>query len=299
MGSSMAGAARKSVLTLHPHRFGAMPRDARARARGGGQGAGAGAAIDSGAAVVIRLPDRMAAPYEALIPRASPRLYVHEGARQALERRLEAASLVPVSLAITDNRHSIISHSWQGGMLRARVHHMFLDAPLAIQHALVRYVTEADRDASVALGSFIESRSDRLARRAGRRTLTTTGEHHDLLALYSELNERYFGGTVHALITWGRQVSRPGPRVTIKLGSYDEHQRLIRINPALDKPWVPRYFIAFIVFHEMLHHVVPARRLDARRALHPPEFRERERTFRHYERALRWEQKNLGRLLRS
>ncbi len=291
----MAAAARKSVLTLHPQRFGALPRDARARARGG-EPVGPAPAT----AVVIRLPERMAASYEALIPRSSPRLYVHEGARQALERRLEAASPVPVSLAITDNRHSIISHTRHGGMLRARVHHMFLDAPLAIQHALIRYVTEADREASVALGSFIESRSDRLARRANGRALATKGKHHDLLGLIADLNARYFGNTVNALITWGRQVRRPGgSRVTIKLGSYDDNERLIRINPALDKPWVPRYFVAFIVFHEMLHHVVPAKRVDARRELHPAEFRDREQTFRHYARALVWEQKNLARLLRS
>lgn len=280
--------AARSILTLHPHRLGALPRDARAKPLAKPQGA-----------VVIRLPDRLAAPYEALIPRSTPRLYVHEGARQALERRLEAASPVPVSLAITDNRHSIISHSWHGGMLRARVHHMFLDAPIAIQHALVRYVTQADREASIALGSFIEARSDRLARRAGRRPLVTKGKHHDLLALFADVNERYFGGTVNALISWGRRVRREGPRFTIKLGSYDENERLIRINPALDRPWVPRYFVAFIVFHEMLHHVIPARRGERRRELHPPEFRDRERTFRHYERALVWEKKNLGRLLRT
>lgn len=278
----------RSVLTLHPHRLGAAPRDARARALARPQGA-----------VVIRLPDRLAAPYDGVFPKSSPRLFVHEGARQALERRLEAASPVPVSLAITDNRNSIISHSWHGGMLRARVHHMFLDAPLAIQRALVRYVTEADREASVALGSFIEARSDRLARRALRRTLITRGKHHDLLGLFSDLNERYFNGSVNALITWGRRVRLTGPRSTIKLGSYDDNERLIRINPALDRPWVPRYFVAFIVFHEMLHHVMPARRADGRRALHPPEFRDREQTFRFYERAILWEKKNLARLLRT
>jgi len=283
--------AARSVLTIHPQRFGAMPRDARARPLARSQ-----------PAVVIRLPDRIAAPYAAVVPRGEPRLYVHEGARQALERRLTAASPVPVSLSITDNRHSIISHSWQAGVLRARVHHMFLDAPPAIQTALVRYVIEADRDSSIKLGSFIDQRSDRLARRAHMRKLVTRGKRHDLLAIFDEVNERYFEGSVNALITWGRRVRRKQPtsgRVTIKLGSYDEHERLIRIHPTLDRPWVPRYFVAFIVFHEMLHHVIPARRGERGRVLHPPEFRERERDFRHYERSLAWEQKNIGRLLRT
>ncbi|MFO0673550.1 MAG: hypothetical protein U0235_28690 [Polyangiaceae bacterium] len=149
-------------------------------------------------------------------------------------------------------------------MLRARVHHMFLDAPRSIQHALVRYVTEADRDASLTLGSFIEARADRLARRSRNRKLVTRGKHHDLLAIFAEVNERYFGGTESgAQITWGRRASRPErPRSSIKLGSYDATERLIRIHPVLDRPWVPRYFVAFIVFHELLHHVMPTGRLE-------------------------------------
>ncbi len=297
--------AARSVLMLHPGRLGLPSRGESADWRAPAQ------------AVAIRVPDRMAVGHDALIPRSSPRLYVHEGARQALERRIEAASTVPVSLAITDNLHSVISHSWHRGVLRARVHHMFLDAPRSIQHALVRYVTEADRDASLTLGSFIEARADRLARRSRNRKLVTRGKHHDLLAIFAEVNERYFGGTESgAQITWGRRASRPErPRSSIKLGSYDATERLIRIHPVLDRPWVPRYFVAFIVFHELLHHVMPTGRLErtprartaahelpppgSRRALHSAAFRERERTFRYYERALAWEKKNLARLLRS
>src|SRR5205823_2555535 len=102
-------------------------------------------------------------------------------------------------------------------------------------------------------------------------------------------------------------------RATIKLGSYTANERLIRVHPALDRAWVPRYFVAYIVYHEMLHHVIPARSRDAqgrrvgaaggaaagRRDLHPLEFREREKAFRHYERALRWEGQHIARLLRS
>lgn len=277
----------RSVLMIHPQRLGPRP-EARARAL-----------TNHGSAVVIRIPDRMAAPYAAMIPKSGPRLYVHEGARQALERRFAAAGAASVRLAITDNRHSMISHSWEGGVLRARVHHMFLDAPPDIQTALVRYVTESDADASMALGSFIDSRSDRLVRRGRRHKLSQQGKHHDLHSIFVDVNDRYFGGSVTCLLTWGRHTKTPKPRTTIKLGSYDDNERLIRIHPALDRPWVPRYFVAFIIFHEMLHHVFPSRRSGARRELHSADFRERERTFRHYERALLWEAKNLRRMLRA
>ena len=92
-------------------------------------------------AAAIRIPERVGAQLRLVFPSAVPRLFVHEGARQALERKLRVAFPGPVILSITDNRHSIITHRVQKGVLHARIHHMFLDAPAAVVDALVRYVT--------------------------------------------------------------------------------------------------------------------------------------------------------------
>jgi len=207
----------------------------------------------------------------------------------------------PVVLSITDNQHSIISHSVEGGVLRARIHHMFLDAPHDVLDALVQYTVHGDRSASVRVGHYIEASGGRLDRRARRLSLVTKGARHDLLPIFDELNERYFGGSVHALLTWGKNGTRPRsrPRQTIKLGSYSATERLIRVHPTLDRDWVPRYFVAFIVYHEMLHHAIPASRGGGRRLLHPPEFLAREREFKHFERAAGWEKRHIARLLRS
>lgn len=272
-----------SLLHLQP----AAGRVARARPlrRSGGEGV-----------VALRVPERAGVH---LLPTAAPRIFVHEGARQALERRLMAEFPGPVSLSITDNRHSIVSHSWQHGMLRARVHHMFLDAPRSVQSALVRYVAHSDPDASLRIGRFIELNGGRLAPRSRKLPLHTLGKRHDLLAIFHDLNQRYFNGSMHALITWGKRTRRE-PRQTIKLGSYAAGDRLIRIHPALDRNWVPKYFVQFVVYHEMLHHIFPSRNRDGgRRELHSPEFRDRETEFRHYDRAIRWEKAHLARLLRS
>lgn len=247
----------------------------------------------------IRIPERLRPQLALVFPSASPQLFVHEGARQSLERRLQAAFVQgPVALSITDNRHAIISHRVKDGILRVRIHHMFLDAPANVVEALVRYVTRNDREASALLGRYIEANGSRLARRSRKVPLVTKGKHHDLLALFQDINERYFGGSLNCVITWGKHGSVRGPRTTIKLGSYDAVERLIRVHPALDRKWVPRYFVAYIVYHEMLHHVIPASRGVGRSLLHPPEFRERESEFRHFERALAWERKFIGRLLR-
>ena len=253
-------------------------------------------------AAAIRIPERMGAQLRLVFPSAAPRLFVHEGARQALERKLRVAFPGPVILSITDNRHSIITHRVQKGVLHARVHHMFLDAPAAVVDALVRYVTRGDRDASATLGDHIDDNGFRLARRKRSAPLVTKGKHHDLLELFEGINERYFGGGINAVITWGKRPTRQTkgePRRTIKLGSYSAVDRLIRIHPALDQKWVPRYFVAYIVYHEMLHHVIPGSRGLGRVNLHPPEFKEREKQFRYFERALQWERRRVARLLRS
>src|SRR5579884_4337879 len=121
----------RSVVPLLYARRASAARMARGRAT---------AAARSQVAAAIRIPERVGAQLRLVFPSASPSLFVHEGARQALERKLRTAFPGPVILSITDNRHSIITHRVQRGVLHARVHHMFLDAAPSVVDALVRYV---------------------------------------------------------------------------------------------------------------------------------------------------------------
>jgi hypothetical protein len=231
----------------------------------------------------------------------SPAVYVHEGARQALERRLSIVGRQPILVSITDNRHSMIHATRKGGLLRARLHHMFLDAPISVIDSLARFLLFRDRDASQIVGRYIDLNTQRIRSLEPHRRSTkhNQGDHHDLDELFAEVNHQYFDGMVDARICWGNEGrSRNKKRSTIKLGSYSAQEQLVRIHPRLDQPFVPRYFISFVIFHEMLHHVMPATRVAGRRMLHPAEFRIRERKFRHYDKAIAWENANLDRLLR-
>ena len=234
---------------------------------------------------------------------AAAHLFVHEGARQQLEKSLRRVLSRRIILAITDNRRTMITARTVGGAVEVRVHHMFLDADPFTQHALGRYLRYADRAANDAIGAYIEANQQRI-RPAKRRTggLSTRGRKHDLENIFGRLNDTYFQGMVDASVSWGRRTPARGERpqrISIKLGTYCADRKLIRIHPTLDRSWVPRYFVEYVVFHEMLHHMMPMPVRAGRRELHPPQFLEREQRFRHYVRAIEWEREHVGRLLRS
>ena len=214
----------------------------------------------------VRIPDPRYSDLPVRFPAGHPQLFVHEGARQALERRLATAHHRPVLLSVTDNTRHMVSHIQHGGCWRLGIHHMFLDAPGIVQEALVRYVVKGEPAASQIVSRYINEHGYRIrASRPVSSPLVTQGATHNLLALFHSINGTYFGGGVDALITWGRRVSRrsglPRRAIKQKFGSYSAIERLIRVHPVLDKSWVPRYFVSYIVYHEMLHHVIPRNRL--------------------------------------
>ena len=75
-------------------------------------------------------------------------------------------------------------------------------------------------------------------------------------------------------------------------------EQLIVIHPSLDQAFVPEYYVAWIVFHEMLHDVYGVEQKRHRRVVHPPEFGVLEQSFPDFARAKDWEAHNLDRLLR-
>src|SRR5919201_4923224 len=125
------------------------------------------------------------------------------------------------------------------------------------------------------------------------------GTQFDLRAIFDDLNRRHFRGRLRAYnVVWGRR-RKHRPREQFVFGTIQEEDRVIRINRALDQPFVPLWFLRYVLYHEMLHSVVPDETLSKnRRRVHTEEFNRREREFRHYRRARRWEEENLARFLR-
>src|SRR4051812_5924780 len=125
------------------------------------------------------------------------------------------------------------------------------------------------------------------------------GRYFDLRSIFDELNARYFRSRLRDYkVKWGRR-RRHRPKEYFVFGTIQEEDRVIRINPSLDQPFVPRWFLRYILYHEMLHAVVPDEvRSNGQRCVHTEKFYERERKFPRYRSARRWEEENLAKFLR-
>jgi hypothetical protein len=207
----------------------------------------------------------------------------------------------PGKLTVHDNRSTMVSFRRAAGGLHYRVHHMFLEAPGDVVRALAAFAANARgasarrREASRRIDRFVRDQRERIgAPRVGR--LQPRGRVHDLLAIFDRLNRSEFGGAVQARIGWGA-VRTGRRRRTVKTGVYLHEARAIRIHPTLDRDEVPEFYVAAVVFHEMLHQVVPVHERNGRRVIHGAEFRRRERAYADHQRAKEWEKAHLGLLL--
>jgi hypothetical protein len=204
--------------------------------------------------------------------------------------KVEDALGKTVSLTFTNNATSIISVRSTGRGTTVRIHRVFLGAGASVIDEIVAFI-RSGRGKTPLLRAFIRQNRGLLARSPQRkRSLRAEGAWHDLVEIVRKINEEYFDARVTAGITWGAQ----GPRRAARrrtLGSYSSDTGVITINSVLDRRNVPRYFVEFIVYHEMLHADMGVRMRNGRRLLHTKEFRVRERLFREYVRAIAWEKK--------
>lgn len=206
----------------------------------------------------------------------------------------------PIRLVVTDNRSTMLVARSKGGRLEVRLHHMFLTASENILDAVGDYLSGNGSQAATTIDRFVEeNRSRFVASGPPQEALRSEGRHHDLRAIVAELGARHFGGEVDVRISWGKRVQPKRRQRSLQLGTYLPEERLIRIHPVLDQPWVPAFFVEAVVFHELLHHDMPAVVQNGRRHYHTRAFRKREQSFEYHSAAQQWQKENLWRLLRG
>ena len=119
--------------------------------------------------------------------------------------------------------------------------------------------------------------------RARRMEHQPVGVHHDLAPLFDRLNRRYFEDAMpRPRLGWSTRAWRT------QLGCFDPALNQIVINRQLDRPTVPEYVVAYVLYHEMLHQKHPMRFARCRRESHSAQFRSAEKRFADYHRAMKF-----------
>ncbi len=243
-----------------------------------------------------------AAPAEPSPPRED-RLEDHA---RRLAGFLSMALPQAVDVVFNQNRVTMISYKRAQGRLVVRLHRMFRHAGPDELAALARFLKGRDPAASLALDRFIAGHRAEIAAAARPRRRTSrisAGAAHDLIPVLERIRQRYFGGLGDVAICWSpaREGARGrGRRSRIRsraLATYSFEDRTIRVSRVLDSPRVPEFVLEWIVYHEMLHHVLPLETSRGRRRFHTRRFRALERAYERYEEARAWEKANLDWLL--
>lgn len=180
-------------------------------------------------------------------------------------------------------------------IIRIRISDILQDAPqdvlAALIHILLRravkkppqkqhidhynqYIDSVDIDAKHALARI---------KRTRKQLVGPIGKYHNLNRSFTYVNKTYFQhGLEKPNLSWSPNPSRH------QLGYHDAHLNLVVVSRWLDRKHVPSFLVDYIMYHELLHIVVPPQRVNGKRIVHSKEFKRREQQFKHYEEALRW-----------
>lgn len=123
----------------------------------------------------------------------------------------------------------------------------------------------------------------------------TQGVRYNLREVFDYLNTTYFGGKVQSHLRWGRYGSKISYQSSIT-DNNGKQVNLITIGGVYNHDDVPRYAIESILYHEMLHIVIPPVRKNGRNVIHGQAFKKAEQAFPYYDLWIEWERKHLFQL---
>lgn len=119
----------------------------------------------------------------------------------------------------------------------------------------------------------------------------------NLLKIFDELNLKHFGGMVCGGIGWKNiHIADETKGVTLAECLFEE--RFIRVNTLLQDKRFPRWYVKYVIFHEMLHLYLGPQQFssDGFSFPHNERFQVLEAKYPDYERALAYEAKRLNKI---
>lgn len=117
------------------------------------------------------------------------------------------------------------------------------------------------------------------------------GKFYNLNEIFERVNRQYFNGSVEKpQLGWSLK------RSFHRLGFYDADRDLLVVSRIFDRSEVPAFVVEFLMYHEMLHILIPVIHNKSRRTVHSAEFKRKERLFAEFDQAQKWLHKKLWRL---
>ena len=169
-----------------------------------------------------------------------------------LKSYLEKSVRKNITIVITDNSTVMLSIKSKKDRFSLRLHRMFLYAGSDVLHELAEYIKNS-RKKTPLIRDFINRNTHNLKKKPPRKvSLIHNGKKFHLLDIFRKINSEYFYGKISSSITWStRSPKRSVAKRT--LGSYSQDMDLIRINPVLDSPRVPGFFLEYCPAYSAFH----------------------------------------------
>jgi hypothetical protein len=199
-----------------------------------------------------------------------------------------------------ENTWTMASLGGRGRHSTLRLHKLFAKAPLSVLDAVVRsfFVPQdagARRELRSRILEFIEANSQlALSTLSARRLRSPRGSTYDLKVVEDGVRRKFLPSCPSVRIGWSQRIT--ASLMGKWIATPDGLPNVVVINRLLDDSVVPLFYLEYVVFHELLHEVIPIRRKEGRWVHHPAEFRRREKLFPAFTEAVLWERTNVARL---
>lgn len=221
--------------------------------------------------------------HQLTIPQKKPVQLQLPFADNTLRDTLQSLINREVTLIITDNKTLYLSFKMNNSNCTIRLHRMFLSADNETIKDIAQFVLTGKSNGLIR--QFIKQCQGHYPCKPARLPkIIHQGRVYNLMELFSELNYEYFGGRLNCLITWTNNSSKKYTK-TKTLGSYHKGHNLIKINRILDSFAVPKYFIKYVIYHEMLHADIGVLKIKGRNHAHTATFKRREKIYKDYAKA--------------
>ncbi len=138
------------------------------------------------------------------------------------------------------------------------IHPVFLKADKNVINDVINFILQKDKknlnESKKRISFFYEQNKKR-----NKVRIKDKYKFHDIFYFYREIIENlgklFININFNKLkITWGKNYKKR--RTSIRFGSFDRRNDVIRIHPVLDNQNIPNFFIKSILFHEIGHFIM-------------------------------------------